>query len=911
MWSFKPLLSGSSNLSNALSASPRSREEKETRALYEAARVAHGRLPFSSEDATIDFIIDVVFEATRQAEIAPSRRITLALCAFVEELLAAEGIAKLPSPEAISNLTIEEGIELRASLSRMRKISESWTRSERQWRNMVCAVLVAIFDALPYSVLESDQETGGSLTQGTRFSVPLIDLCDEPAATIERAMRPFFHVENGECDLFHQVRGFLEVNAYDASGMVSEQDMSKDVILPTKFKASSNREVVQTYCNGTPLHGLFETALPFDIPFPARFEHTHIVGGSGHGKTQLMQLLIHGDLQKAAGDGRSVIVIDSQGDLIRTISSLEIFGSGSNSGLSDRLVVIDPTDIEFPVCLNLFDWNRDRFKGYSALEREKLLNSAIELYEYLFGALLGAELTQRQDVIFRYIARLMIEIPGATIHTLRELMENGEKFRPYMERLPGSARSFFETRFFDRTFNETKKQILTRLWGVLSNATLERMFSHPKNKIDFFEATNSGKIILINTAKDLLKQDGTAILGRFFIALIAQAALERSALPPTQRNPTFLYIDEAQDYFDENIGHLLNQARKYRVGMIFAHQNLDQLSANLRSSVMASTSIKFAGGVSAKDARVLSDEMRCDDAVLMSTRKRRNHTEFACHVRNLTAQAIHISVPLGVVEALPTLSAQDARALTIANRNRVAEVRQASLSETSAPALAPLSIPTSSTSNVSEQPHAIVPSIPTANLPEIARADPPVPQKPRARTETSTTQGRGGRQHRYLQQLLCLAAQERGFKAVIEEPVLDGAGKVDVSLCRNDRKIACEISVTTGKDHELGNIEKCLAAGYQEVLLVTTDERQVKALSQFISGNLEEGVRDKVRYLTPEAAIALFDEIVTGSPPAVQTVRGYKVKVRQSALDPSEVRARRQTVASILARSIKSAKDIG
>ena len=46
------------------------------------------------------------------------------------------------------------------------------------------------------------------------------------------------------------------------------------------------------------------------------------------------------------------------------------------------------------------------------MEREKLLNGAIALYEYLFGALLGAELTQKQGVIFRYLARLMLTVPG-------------------------------------------------------------------------------------------------------------------------------------------------------------------------------------------------------------------------------------------------------------------------------------------------------------------------------------------------------------------------------------------------------------------------------------------------------------------------------------------------------------------
>ena len=50
------------------------------------------------------------------------------------------------------------------------------------------------------------------------------------------------------------------------------------------------------------------------------------------------------------------------------------------------------------------------------------------------------------------------------------------------------------------------------------------MFSHPRNKVDMFSLLNEGKIILINTAKDLLGQEGAAIFGRFFIALIAQAA---------------------------------------------------------------------------------------------------------------------------------------------------------------------------------------------------------------------------------------------------------------------------------------------------------------------------------------------------------------------------------------------------
>ena len=479
-----------------------------------------------------------------------------------------------------------------------------------------------------------------------------------------------------------------------------------------------------------------------------------------------------------------------------------------------------------------------------------------------------------------------------------------------MQRLPGSARSFFETRFFDRTFNETKKQILTRLWGVLSNTTLERMFSHPRNKLDLYQAINSGKIILINTAKDLLKQEGCAIFGRFFISLLAQAAMERASIAPHARRATFLYIDEAQDYFDENIGHLLNQARKFRVGIVFAHQNLDQLSPALRSSVMASTSIKFVGGVSAKDARVFADETRCDDGVLLKAQKRQRHTEFACYVRNFTPRAVTVSVPLGVAESQPVLAEAEYQALIDSSR-RLCSVRLEDMEQFSeapvAPA-APKEILTSTARTPSSQARtkdgdSNVSTAASVKLPEHTELSAHTIQS-KKRTREPAPLGRGGQQHTYLQQLIKLAAQERGYLAVIEESVLDGTGKVDVSLSKAGRKIACEISISTGKDWELGNVEKCLAAGYDDVLVIAKDDRQLDTLSKFIGAHLDENVRERVHFVTPDGARAYIDGLVDDAPPTEEAVRGYRVKVSRTKIDPSEAQQRRRAIAAILARSL-------
>ena len=80
------------------------------------------------------------------------------------------------------------------------------------------------------------------------------------------------------------------------------------------------------------------------------------------------------------------------------------------------------------------------------------------------------------------------------------------------------------------------------------------------------------------------------MLGRFFIALICQAAQERASIDAELRQSTFLYIDEAHDYFDESMENLLNQARKYKVGLVLAHQNLDQFDTRLR----AETRVRYA-----------------------------------------------------------------------------------------------------------------------------------------------------------------------------------------------------------------------------------------------------------------------------------------------------------------------------
>jgi hypothetical protein len=245
-------------------------------------------------------------------------------------------------------------------------------------------------------------------------------------------------------------------------------------------------------------------------------------------------------------------------------------------------------------------------------------------------------------------------------------MDSPGEYRAAIEALPPIQRNFFERDFMSKTFVQTKEQIRYRLNAILENPTLARLFTSPLTKIDLFTELNSQSVILIDTAKDFLK-GASAHFGRIFISLVLQAVLERAAIPENQRRPAFLIVDEAAAYFDSNIDDLLTEARKYKVGCVFAHQFLDQCAHSLRASLAANTSIKMAAGVSMNDARAMAPDLRSTPEFILSQPK----LHFACHIRNVTRQAVSVPVEVGVLEGQPRLSADSYTALRELNRKRV------------------------------------------------------------------------------------------------------------------------------------------------------------------------------------------------------------------------------------------------
>lgn len=349
----------------------------------------------------------------------------------------------------------------------------------------------------------------------------------------------------------------------------------------------------------------------FTLEPSLRCEHTHILANTGHGKSELFKQLIAGDL----GTNASIIVMDSQGDIIRDLVP-HIH--------PDRLVLIDPETCPVPVRI---------FQGEGSSNLEKL----VEMFEYILGAL-ELNLTAKMTTVFRYVCMLVLRIPGGNLNTMYDIIKTGPgRYHQQLEQLDDTAQQFFRTDFDTKLFKDTREDIAGRMYGLLSSEPLRKMLAPNGPTLDVASAIDSGKVLLVNTNKAFVSEKYASLLGRLFLVLIMQAAFSRQGV----RHRTYLYIDEFKDYAQDGpvLRNLFVQARKYEVGLHIAHQNLAQLGGGeLMSSVMGSA-MKLTGSLVAADAAKMASEMRAEKDELDSVHK----LEFRYHQRGMNTRKLWVN----------------------------------------------------------------------------------------------------------------------------------------------------------------------------------------------------------------------------------------------------------------------------
>jgi hypothetical protein len=921
-----------------------SADDRRTQALIDEVRVLRATSFFKSDDQARAYIEAMLVDAAEAVGVSIGRVVGVPLFQLVFSLLVREPfLYRLylePDTPPFKSISLADGLVARQHLTRVIAVLKNEAEILASWRFTVVAVLVKLLENFPAAALADPRIDGTEETYSVLSgTAPLYTMIEDLPTLLHSliytvAVRPPL-----EKDLFQSLYEQFDDNVYLASG-VSKADKhktTKPTIFPINNTKLSPLEMVAAYMGDTAFADVLMVDVPIPISQSIRFEHTHILAGTGHGKTQTLQYLIADDLRRGCEvEAGSVVVLDPHGDLIKTLTRTTFF---TENLYGRRTIIIDPSDIEFPIGLNLFDVGFDT--ALDPKTKETIQNNTIDFFEYFFSALLGSELTGKQGTLFRYIGILLMHVPKANITTLIDLMEHGERYKPYMAKLSGSAKLFFDSRFFDPSFRETKKQISIRLFGVLSSQTLDRMFSVKKSSINFYDALQAGAVILVNTATDFLGQQSSEIFARLIISLVGQALIRRAAIEPNDRTPTYLYIDEAGPLVDDTLVRMLTQVRKYKGAITFSHQYLDQIPAAIRAGVISNTAIKIAGGISQKDAAALAPEFRTDADFLLSMKKRSTETEFALYAKNATDTPLKLHIPLGYLENSERLSDEDYEAMRDFSRLICApddddtdEVAEAATDlpaiESTAiePAAAPARVVTddaaadlppvqSKETAATSLPAPPEPQFLPEPLSDTIEGLPELPRKviPSEATDTPARpvevvaapalrkEGGGGVKHQYLQRLVKELGEQSGWRVTLEETVLEGTGRIDVVARRGDDRILVEVSVTTTREHEYANIKKCLEFGGTHVLLVATPARHLTSMKRHIEPLLTSSEKELVRFMSPEELPTFFDALAVHTPAAPSIVKGYKVRSKVVASTPDEAIARRRAVAHVIANS--------
>lgn len=326
-----------------------------------------------------------------------------------------------------------------------------------------------------------------------------------------------------------------------------------------------------------------------------RSTHLYVVGGSGTGKTKFLESLIRQDIE----NGEGFAVIDPHGDLFDTAKGLLSLKNATDEDfLREKVVLLDPMNSTHTVAFNPLE----RIAGISSAEQSAEL---VGVFKKIWAESWGA----RMEDLLRNILIALAE-NDLTLIELPKFISD-EKFRRIcMQKVEHDICRQYFSRFDSlpkRTRDEWAESTLNKANAFLSDERIRNIFSASQSSFNIRNIMDSGKIFLASLDRGRLKGGGD-LLGALLVAKIQMAAFSRTDTLQSKRRQFYVYIDEFQNFATDSFVETLAEARKYRLALIMAHQNLGQLTHALRSSIMANCGIQALFRLSREDAQLLAKD---------------------------------------------------------------------------------------------------------------------------------------------------------------------------------------------------------------------------------------------------------------------------------------------------------------
>lgn len=329
-----------------------------------------------------------------------------------------------------------------------------------------------------------------------------------------------------------------------------------------------------------------------------RKAHMHVIGSSGSGKSKFLEHLIREDLK----NGQGFCLIDPHGTLYR-----EVLDYASHKVVKREIVLLDLSKPEFVIGFNPF---RKADGGDVSVQVDRRIQATMHAW-----GVPNADQTPTLERILRLIFTTILELDLSFQEAQYLIDFNAGELRERLIRKISSPLIRREWEELEQLkAKDWRAELLSaknRLFRLLTSRTLGRFFAASARSIDLAEIIEQGKVLLVNLApSDELSDENGRIFGSLLVNEFFEVARRRDVTRGDALKPYYLYLDEFQSFVGMDIASMLDEARKFKLFTVLAHQRFGQLDDDLKDAVLTNCGIKSVfGGLSVEAARMMAEEL--------------------------------------------------------------------------------------------------------------------------------------------------------------------------------------------------------------------------------------------------------------------------------------------------------------
>ena len=333
---------------------------------------------------------------------------------------------------------------------------------------------------------------------------------------------------------------------------------------------------------------------PIRLTLEDRRRHMYAVGQTGVGKSNFLENLALQDMLN--GDGFAFV--DPHGDTVDRLLAMV------PKERTEDVIYFSPGDMDFPMGLNLFEFNTPEQKDFLIQEA---INMLYKLYDPQHQGIIGP----RYEHWFRNAALTLMSDPeGATFIDIPKVFTDNQYAKQKLKYVTDQTVLDFWNKEMAQTSDYHKSEVLgwfvSKFGAFLSNEMMRNIIGQTKSSFDLREVMDNKKILLVNLSKGRTGELNSKLLGMIFVMKFQAAAMSRANVPEDQRPDFGLYVDEFQNFSTDSFATIMSEARKYRLNLIVANQFTTQLTDEIRDAVFGNMGTIVSFRVGQNDVESLS-----------------------------------------------------------------------------------------------------------------------------------------------------------------------------------------------------------------------------------------------------------------------------------------------------------------